>query len=330
MVDTVRTPSVIDMNNLTLVEIAGLSFAYGERQALHNVSLSVGKGEIFGLVGPNGGGKTTLFKILATLLPLNQSAGKENSVAAVRLFGFDIVQEQKKIRQRIGVVFQSPSLDIKLTVLENMLYQGHLYGLTGKPLLERIDLLLNRFSLKDREKELVEKLSGGLKRRVELAKAFIHSPELLLLDEPSTGLDPGMRWEMWRYLIELRDKENVTILFTTHFLDEAKYCDRLAILDKGDVIAQGKPKELEKQMGMEIVEMLAEEPEQLSQSIQADFGKTSIVIGDIIRIECEDGHEFIGKLRDKFSEKIKAITLRQPTLEDFFIKTTGHRFYDEV
>src|SRR5258708_4337451 len=229
----------------SLLVVEALTHRYGERVALNKVNFQVAKGEIFGLLGPNGGGKTTLFRILSTLV-----APREGSV---RMFGLDVVREQGEIRRRIGVVFQSPSLDRKLTVLENLRHQGHLYNLRGAGLQSRIDLLLSRFGMADRKGDLVETLSGGQRRRVELAKGLLHKPQVLLLDEPSTRLDPRVPLELSDYLERLRDEDGMTILLTTHLMEEADRCDRLAILDRGQLVALSTPRELKKQIGGDVI-----------------------------------------------------------------------------
>ncbi len=184
------------------IEVRGLSHSYAERRALDGVEFSVDVGAIFGLLGPNGGGKTTLFRILSTLLPIQEGQ--------VRILGFDLAGQPNEVRKRIGVTFQSPSIDPKLTVGENLKYQGQIYGLFGPHLRQRIDLLADKLGLKDRLAERAETLSGGLKRRVEIAKGLLHRPQVLLLDEPSTGLDPGARHDLWRYLRGLREEDGVT------------------------------------------------------------------------------------------------------------------------
>jgi ABC-2 type transport system ATP-binding protein len=197
------------------------------------VPFEVGEGEMFALLGPNGGGKTTLFRILSTLYPPTEGTA--------RIFGHDVGSEAAQVRSRIGVVFQSPSLDRKLTVRENLKHQGRLYGLSGRALASRIDLVMERLGVRDRDGDRVETLSGGLQRRVELAKGLLHEPRLLLLDEPSVGLDPGARHDLWTYLDELRRESNVTLLVTTHLVDEADRADRVAILRKGEIAAIGTP-----------------------------------------------------------------------------------------
>ncbi len=199
-----------------IVEIAHLSHNYGQRAALVDLSLGVGQGEIFGFLGPNGSGKTTLFRILCTLIAAPP--------ATVTMFGLDLARNRDEIRRHIGVVFQSPSLDKQLTAEENLRQQGHLYGLRGAELSRRIDSLLQRVNLIDRRHERVERFSGGMRRKVELAKGMLHQPRVLLLDEPSTGLDPAARIEMWNYLTEVQRSDGVTILLTTHLMDEADRC----------------------------------------------------------------------------------------------------------
>jgi len=216
------TPILRDLSmpaSAPAISVQDVRFAYGERQALNGLTFSVNDGEIFGLLGPNGGGKSTLFRILSTLLPLRQGTAQVG--------GFDLTTQQAAVRQILGVTFQSPSLDRKLTVQENLKHQGHLYGLRGTDLQSRIDQGLERLGVADRRRELVSKLSGGLQRRVEIAKSLLHRPQLLLLDEPSTGLAPGARIELWKYLRDLRQEMSLTIVVTAHLPDEAEDFDRL-------------------------------------------------------------------------------------------------------
>lgn len=304
----------------TIVAVEKLTHRYGERTALNGVSFSVGKGEMFGLLGPNGGGKTTLFRILSTLV-----APKEGSV---HLFDLDQVVDRTKIRRRLGVVFQSPSLDKKLTVAENLRHQGHLYNLRGAALQQRMDEMLARFGLADRARELVEKLSGGLRRRVEIAKSLLHRPELLLLDEPSTGLDPRVRRELGDLLDELRRKDGVTILLTTHIMEEADRCDRLAILDRGNIVALDTPNVLKQQIGGDVVTVETKQPESLSQQIRDKFSLETGVVDGSVRIERKNGHQFIAELVEAFPGQIDAVSVHKPTLEDVFVHLTGHRFED--
>jgi ABC-2 type transport system ATP-binding protein len=302
----------------TLLVVDSLTHRYGDRVALDKVSFEVPAREIFGLLGPNGGGKTTLFRILSTLVKPREGN--------VRLFGIDVARHQGEIRRRIGVVFQSPSLDRKLTVLENLRHQGHLYNLRGPELQSRIDELLSRFGMTDRKADLVETLSGGQRRRVELAKGLLHKPQVLLLDEPSTGLDPRVRRELSDYLEELRDKDGMTILLTTHLMEEADRCDRLAILDRGRLVALNTPRQLKEKIGGDVISVEAEKPQPLAEQITKRFGVEAHVLDGSVRVERANGHKFITDLVEAFPGQIDAVSIRKPTLEDVFIRLTGRRF----
>jgi ABC-2 type transport system ATP-binding protein len=291
------------------VDVEGLTHRYGERTALDGVAFSVRSGEVFGLVGPNGGGKTTLFKILSTALA--PSAG------TARVAGIDV--RDGAVRRKIGVVFQSPSLDGKLTVGENLLHHGHLYGLSGSGLQQRIGEELGRFGLADRIGDRVEKLSGGLQRRVELAKSLLHRPEVLLLDEPSTGLDPGARRDLWD---ALRSLKGVTVLLTTHLLEEAERCDRLAILHKGRLVALGEPLTLRAEIGGDVVTVRSREAERLAAGIREKLGESPQVVDGTVRLSRDRGHEFVGRLVETFPGLIESVTVAKPSLEDVFMSKT--------
>jgi ABC-2 type transport system ATP-binding protein len=299
----------------TLLVVDELTHRYGERTALDRVSFEVRQGEIFGLLGPNGGGKTTLFRILCTLMKPTEGRVLMNGGAIDR--------------RRIGVVFQSPSLDKKLTVRENLIHQGHLYGLHGQSLTSRIVELLRRFGLADRTNDFVEKLSGGLRRRVELAKGLLHKPGLLLLDEPSTGLDPLARRELGNYLEELRANDGVTSLLTTHIMDEADRCDRLALLDRGKLVALDTPQALKEGVGGDVISVGSANPVQLRDQIEKRFGVKAGVVERTVRIERQRGHEFVPELVEAFPGEIDSVSVGKPTLEDVFIHLTGHRFEEE-
>jgi ABC-2 type transport system ATP-binding protein len=301
------------------IEVSCLDFSYGSTLVLENVTFSVNENFIFGLLGPNGGGKTTLFRILCTLYSPDRGA--------VRVAGLDVRENQSEVRRKIGVVFQSNSLDVELTVEENLFAQGHLHGFRGSKLAERISSLLDRFGLQNQRKDRVRTLSGGLCRRLELAKGLLHQPQILLLDEPTVGLDPAARQEFWRYLSLLREREHITILVTTHLMEEAERCDRLVILDKGLVVASGRPLDLKEKIGGDVIVIQTSQPRVLREKIEAKFQLTPTIIGGTVRIELQQGHEFISKLMENCSDWIEAITVGKPTLEDVFIHETGHRFW---
>jgi ABC-2 type transport system ATP-binding protein len=313
---------VLPMDKQPIVGVEELCFSYPARrrsekpqQALQQISFSVGEGEIFGLLGPNGGGKTTLFKVLSTiLLP---SGGR------VRIAGNDLQTGAARIRRHLGVAFQSPSLDKKLTVVENLMHHGHLYGMRGKRLKRRISDMLTQSGLLDRAEDLVETLSGGMMRRVELAKTLLHNPELLLLDEPSTGLDPVARRDMWERLSGLRDAGGVTILLTTHLMEEAAACDRLALLHEGGIVALGTPGQMTAEIGGDVIEIQTNHPEPLADLIRKRFGCGATVIDGTVRIEREGGHQFLPQLAEAFPGQMESISIHRPTLEDVFIHKTG-------
>ncbi|HVJ07785.1 MAG TPA: ATP-binding cassette domain-containing protein [Acidisarcina sp.] len=320
-----RTTSPESASSLAPVELDELTHNYGTRLALDHLSFRVERAQIFGLLGPNGSGKTTLFRILSTLMV--PSSGH------ARIQGFDVRTEPNRVRQQTGIVFQASSLDIKLTVSENLKHQGHLYGLSGAYLKSRIDEVLGRVGLRDRAKDMVETLSGGMQRRVELAKGLIHSPSVLLLDEPSTGLDPGARRDLWQYLRTLRDEDGVTVLVTTHMMEEAEHCDRLAILNLGKLVALGSPFELKSQIGGDVISLETRDENvarAVADGIRDRFGVQASVLGHTIRMEREQGHRFVTDVVEAFPGQIDGISIAKPSLEDVFIQRTGHRFWNEV
>ncbi|HEU0006739.1 MAG TPA: ATP-binding cassette domain-containing protein, partial [Terriglobia bacterium] len=306
-------------NTKPAIEISALDLSYGGVQALRKVAFSVSTGEIFGLLGPNGSGKTSLFRVLTTLL--SPTAG------SISVFGESVERSPASVRRVAGVVFQSQSLDRKLTVIENLRHQGHLYGLSGAQLQERTAEVLQRFGLTERGSDIVEILSGGMKRRVELAKSVLHRPRLLLLDEPSTGLDPGARRDFWQYLEALNRQDGTTVLLTTHLMDEAEQCHRLAILNEGVLVALDTPEALRSRVGGDVIVLRTQDPQQLSRSISSRFGLPAAVMDNTVRIERPKGHEFITDLVESFPGQIDAITLSKPSLEDVFIHMTGQAFW---
>lgn len=289
-----------------------------ERESLKGVSFEVERGEAFGLLGPNGGGKTTLFKILATAL--KPTAGR------AEVLGFDVALAAADLRPKLGIVFQNPSLDGRLTVRENISWQGRLYGLCGAPLKERVSEMLERYGLAARADDLALTLSGGLKRRVELAKSLLHRPELLLLDEPSTGLDPAARKALWEHLFELQKQLGLTMLLTTHLMDEADRCRRLAILDEGRLAASGTPDALKGEIGGDVISISSREPETLRARIKEKFGVDAACVEETLRLERPEGHVFIPQLVEAFPGLISSVSLSKPTLEDVFVHHTGRRF----
>lgn len=309
------------MSSPPAVDIARLSHRYGEHQAIADLSLSVAAGEVFTILGPNGSGKTTLFRVLSTLIPIQQGEA--------RVLGYDLRSQPQAVRAQLGVVFQSPSVDKKLTVMENITHHGRLYGLAGRELRIRADEMLVRLGLTDRRRDLVEKLSGGLRRRVELANGMLHRPRLLLLDEPSTGLDPGARSDVWHYLRQVRDETGVTVVLTTHLLDEAQAADRIAIMHRGQLAALDTPAALQAAVGGDAVTIRTTAADSLASEIARRFDIGAKVVDGSVRLELPNGHEWIPKLVEAFPDRVDSITLGKPTLEDVFIHFTGHRFWSD-
>jgi ABC-2 type transport system ATP-binding protein len=316
-----------------VVDIDHLTFTYpggpAGRPALDDLSLRVEAGEVFGFLGPNGSGKTTLFRILSTLIPAPPGR--------VRILGLDAAEARDRIRREIGVVFQSPSLDKQLTAEENLLHQGHLYGLRGADLRKRADEALAAFGLADRTRERVAGFSGGMRRRVEIAKGLLHRPRLLLMDEPSTGLDPAARIDLWRIIRDVvaggrggaAGGGRVTVLVTTHLMEEADRCTRLAIMDRGRLLACDPPAALKDRIGGDVITMTTTQPAALRQVLREKLGVEPAEVDGALRLERDRGHEFVPQLIEAAPGMVDSVSVGKPTLEDVFIQLTGQRFADE-
>lgn len=303
---------------MSAVELDSVVFSYGERPALQGVDFTLEEGKVSALLGPNGGGKTTTFRILSTLI-------RPDSGSA-RVLGFDVVKQPLEVRRSVGIVFQASSLDQELTVEENLTHQGHLYGLRGSELSGKIAALLEKFSLSDRSEDRVRDLSGGLKRRADLAKALLHRPRVLLLDEPTSGLDPKVRREFWSYLESLRQEERMSIVLTTHVMNEAERCDCLVILDQGRVVAEGAPQALKKKLGGEIIVLRSDKSAGLKERIYRELGLQATLVNGTVRLEHSDARSLIAELMEKFGTDFESVTVSRPTLEDVFIHETGRTF----
>src|SRR6266699_1777663 len=307
--------------NSSAITVRELVHRYGNRTALNGVTFDVRPAELFGLLGPNGSGKTTIFRILSTLmLPVGGRA---------LILGHDAAIDASRLRREIGVVFQAQSIDLKLTAAENLRHQGHLYGLHGPELKRRVSEILERVGLADRARDKAETFSGGMQRRLELAKGLLHGPRVLLLDEPTTGLDPGARRDVWQYLRTLRDEEQVTVLVTTHLMEEAERCDRLAILNEGKLVALGTPSELKQEIGGDVIVLEAKEADSLAMRIHTRFEVEVRVVDGQVRIERANGHRFVTDIVEAFPGEVDSVSIAKPSLEDVFIRRTGHRFWTE-
>jgi ABC-2 type transport system ATP-binding protein len=305
---------------MPVVDVQNLSHTYpGGRLALDGLTLSVGAGEIFGILGPNGSGKTTLFRVLSTLLPTARGHA--------RILGHDVAEQRDLVRREIGVVFQSPSLDKQLTAEENLVHQGHLYGIRGEELRRRVAEALDSVSLGERSRERVGTFSGGMRRRVELAKGLLHRPRVLLMDEPSTGLDPAARIDLWRQLRAISDKpDGVTVLLTTHLMEEAEHCTRLAVMDRGRLLACDTPAALKQRIGGDVISMTSPEPEKLQSALLERLGAEAGRVDRAVRLERDRGHEWVPRIIEAAPGLVDSISVGKPTLEDVFIRLTGQRF----
>ncbi len=298
------------------VSLRHITHRYGNHIALRDVSFEVETGTLFGLLGPNGGGKTTLFRILSTLL--------RPSEGTALVFGADTVHAAHAVRRNLGVIFQQPALDEELSVVENLRIHGALYGIDRRTLTERIETLLERFGLQGRARERVKALSGGLKRRVDLARGLLHGPRLLLLDEPTTGLDPVARRAFWDALEPLHHEEGATIIVATHLLDEADTCDHIAILDRGRLVALGAPDTLKAELGEATLWLSAEDPAALARDLRTRFGFEARIIGGQVQVRHPDPPAILPAIYEALGSVIRSATVRTPTLEDVFMVHAGH------
>jgi ABC-2 type transport system ATP-binding protein len=309
-----------------IVETQNITKKFGEFVAVDGVSLSIRPGEIFGLLGPNGAGKTTLISMLCTtLMPSSGSAS---------INGFDIAKRPGDVRKSIGIVFQDQSLDDRLTGRENLELHATLYGLDAATAAERIGRVLDLVELKDKADSLVRTYSGGMKRRLEIGRGLVHYPKVLFLDEPTLGLDPQTREHIWEYIKELAARERMTILMTTHYMEEAEMlCDRIAIIDRGKIIALGTPGELKAMLGGETVVLKVKDGDEpaVQGKIAAAFPHAKCFDGRMVLSVKSAERELRGIFEDakKAGIEIEEASMRRPTLNDVFLKLTGREIRDE-
>jgi ABC-2 type transport system ATP-binding protein len=303
-----------------VIEARGLVKRYGDVQAVNGLDLAVGTGETFGFLGPNGAGKSTTIKILCTLaLP---TAG-EASVA-----GFDVVRERAAVRRNIGLVFQDTTLDQYLSAERNLRFHGELYGVPRQVIAERSRLVLDMVGLWERRDGRVATFSGGMKRRLEIARGLLHSPRVLFLDEPTVGLDPQTRASIWNYLDELRRRESITIFLTTHYMDEAEHCDRIAILNEGRIIALDTPAALKASVGTDRVQITTEDDDAAIASLARLFDITGERRDGQVMFHVADGERFVPRLFAELPVPIRAVSVARPSLDDVFLAYTGTTIRD--
>jgi ABC-2 type transport system ATP-binding protein len=304
-----------------MIEVKRLAKRFDGLVAVDHVSFTVSKGEIFGFLGPNGAGKSTTISMLATILTPSEGDAT--------ISGFSVRRQRNDVRRSIGLVFQDPSLDNRLTAEENLRFHARLYGVPKHDYLRRMEEVLRLVDLWDRRRDIVETFSGGMKRRLEIARGLIHYPDVLFLDEPTIGLDPHTRALLWDYVLKLKHDRAMTIFMTTHYMDEAEYCDRIAIMDRGKIVALDTPAHLKQQLGGDIIRIESNEKDTLKKELEQKYGATVRQDGNALQFEIADGARFLPRLFAEVQTKIEAVELRQPTLDDVFLSLTGRAIQKE-
>jgi ABC-2 type transport system ATP-binding protein len=302
------------------IKVDNLTRDFKSFRAVDHISFQVNAKEIFGFLGPNGAGKTTTVKMLCTLL--RPSAGK------AQVAGYDIELQQSQVRKSIGIIFQDPSLDDRLTARENLRFHGIIYKVPRKQLAARIDQALVWMELEDRADDIVRNFSGGMKRRLEIARGLLHEPKVLFLDEPTLGLDPQTRHRIWEYLIRLRSEHNITLFMTTHYMDEAEFCDRIAIIDHGTIIALDTPQRLKVHVRGDVIHIKTSDNTRAKQEIMEKYGIVAGNDSQGLQFEVSNGAEFIPKLIRELTVRVESASVSQPTLDDVFLKLTGKKIRD--
>ena len=287
---------------------------------MQGVDFEVHAGETFGFLGPNGAGKSTTINMLCTLL---RPTGGRAEVA-----GYDIVTQRNDVRREIGLVFQDTTLDTYLTAAQNLRFHGQLYGVPAARLETRMRQVLELVGLWDRRDKDVATFSGGMKRRLEIARGLLHSPRVLFLDEPTVGLDPQTRASIWEYLNELRHQEDLTIFLTTHYMDEAEHCDRIAIMDAGQIVALDTPQALKAAIGTDRIRLETDDAEAAAAAIKRQFGLEASSKGDVLELHVPDGERFVPRLLADLGVAVRSVSVTRPTLDDVFMTYTGRTIRD--
>jgi ABC-2 type transport system ATP-binding protein len=293
---------------------------YGDFEAVKGISFDVEPGETFGFLGPNGAGKSTTISMLCTLI-------KPSGGRAV-VDGFDVVEGQTEVRRRIGLVFQDTTLDDYLTADENLRFHAELYGVRRESIPERLERVLEMVGLWDRRKSLVRTFSGGMKRRLEIGRGLLHSPRVLFLDEPTVGLDPQTRSSIWGYINQLKKQEQITMFLTTHYMDEAENCDRIAIMDNGKIVRIDTPEALKASVGQDRVEIRTEDDEEAMARLVQHFGVQPTMSEGQVTLHVPQGEEFVPRLFAELGVDIRSVRVSRPTLDDVFMSYTGRTIRD--
>ncbi|HVW79401.1 MAG TPA: ATP-binding cassette domain-containing protein [Mycobacteriales bacterium] len=302
------------------VTVRGLVKRYGELEAVRGIDLDVTPGELFGFLGPNGAGKSTTIKILCTLV--KPTAGKAT------IAGLDVLTQRAAVRRQIGLVFQETTVDDYLTAEQNLRFHASIYGMPRKSVGPRIEAVLELVGLSDRKRSPVRTFSGGMKRRLEIARGLLHSPRVLFLDEPTIGLDPESRQVLWRYVDELRRREDITVFLTTHYMDEAERCDRIAIINSGTIVALGTPASLKGEVGEDRVRVATADNDAAILTIKKKLKVDAVPDGDALLIAVPDGESFVPRLFG-IGIAVQSVSVSRPTLDDVFLAHAGRRIGDE-
>jgi ABC-2 type transport system ATP-binding protein len=302
------------------IEVVDLTKSYGAVEAVRGVSFTVPRGEVFGFLGPNGAGKSTTINMLCTLVaPTSGTA---------RVSGFDVVAERDDVRRHIGLVFQDPTLDGYLTAAQNLRLHAELYGIDPPAIPDRLRQMLDMVDLADRADQPVMTFSGGMRRRLEIARGFLHSPRVLFLDEPTIGLDPQTRRSIWSYIHELQRREDITIFMTTHYMDEAEMCDRIAIMDHGEIVALDTPEALKASVGADRVRLETDDDEAALAELIDRFALEGSIAEGAVTVFVPGGEEFVPRLFAELSIPIRTVSVSRPTLDDVFMSHTGTTIRD--
>jgi ABC-2 type transport system ATP-binding protein len=302
------------------VSVRGLTKTYGKVEAVKGIDFEVPPGEVFGFLGPNGAGKTTTISMLCTLV--NPTGG------SALVAGHDVVRERDEVRRNIGLVFQDPTLDGYLTAEQNLRFHAELYGVPKSVVNDRLRRVMEMVALWDRKDAKVMTFSGGMKRRLEIARGLLHSPRVLFLDEPTVGLDPQTRAAIWGYINELRVSEDITIFMTTHYMDEAEYCDRIAIIDHGESMTTISPEALKASVGKDRVQIHTRDDEGAIRALRERFGIEAAVHEGAVTFAVASGEEFVPRLFAELGMPITSVSVSRPSLDDVFMNYTGSTIRD--
>ncbi|MDV2989989.1 MAG: ATP-binding cassette domain-containing protein [Dehalogenimonas sp.] len=311
-----------DNSKSPIIEVSGLHRSFGKLEAVKDVSFTVGEGEIFGFLGPNGAGKTTTINILCTLLLPTSGNAKVN--------GYDVIMQTDDVRRSIGLVFQEPTLDDYLNAEQNLRFHAYAYGVPPAERETRIRELMEMVELWDRRKDQINTFSGGMKRRLEIARGLIHQPKVLFLDEPTIGLDPQTRRNIWDHIKRLQEQTGLTIFMTTHYMEEAENCDRIAIIDYGKIVALGTPEKLKDSVGGDLVTIKTADNNAAIAEIRQQFGIEAGLKDDNVVFSVQHGEQFLPEFVRQFTGSLLSVGIRRPTLDDVFLKHTGREIRAEA